>query len=386
MEPPLPNRNKFLKMRKYIYAILILSLLLGCRDKLDDPVGLDEVPKDIPAPVFIDGIRPDSISNYHFSSFSGSSQLLWIGKADSFETRILARFSIDDTLVLANADSGKVTVALYGSLGRTVEFEVHPLNRTWDESKVDWDQASSDSNWSLSGGDYDTSTIATLVINEEEVDFTFRFSDFPLIDTSHTINRGMIFIYTLGDTNVTLYSSESAYKPLRITVFYGDSSKIYSSSDHVTDAYIVNSTYVSQPNEVVIGEGYAMRALFMFNLDMIPDNVTINKAYVTYSFKGNKSYLDSMEMYIHRITSEWDEENTEYNSTPSAEFIVHKDDSTVEVPITGLVQHWLNENDNKGILLRARNESSIISRLILDVQEMPQLSIYYTPAPEREGK
>ncbi|MCK4234221.1 hypothetical protein KAX75_07310, partial [candidate division WOR-3 bacterium] len=69
-------------------------------------------------------------------------------------------------------------------------------------------------------------------------------------------------------------------------------------------------------------------------------------------------------------------------STEYANFTVGKDDTISEVSIKELVQHWVNEDDNYGILLKARYESTVCSRLILDVLDMPKLSIYYTPAPD----
>ncbi|MCK4576736.1 hypothetical protein KAU34_10035, partial [candidate division WOR-3 bacterium] len=95
-------------MKKIVFLFLLIGFVTGCKDKLDDPVGLDEVPKGIPKPVYVDGLVADTVSNFHFVTHTGSSQKLWIGKADYFETRILVRFSIDDSVVIENADSAKV--------------------------------------------------------------------------------------------------------------------------------------------------------------------------------------------------------------------------------------------------------------------------------------
>ena len=369
-------------MKKIVFLFLLIGFVTGCKDKLDDPVGLDEVPKGIPKPVYVDGLVADTVSNFHFVTHTGSSQKLWIGKADYFETRILVRFSIDDSVVIENADSAKVTVSLVGTKAKTVQFDVFPLTKCWDEALVDWEKSSSDSQWNNPGGDYDTTKIATIVVNDEEETFTFNCEEFSLLDTSFVENKGIIFVYSLGDTNISFYSSENALNPLRLTVFYGDSTKDYTSSDNVSDAFIVNSTYTPGNNEILLGEGYTMRALFLFNIDTIPQSVTINEAFLTFSFKPENSFFDSMTVYVHRVTGEWNEDQTEYYSTEYANFTVGKDDTISEVSIKELVQHWVNEDDNYGILLKARYESTVCSRLILDVLDMPKLSIYYTPAPD----
>lgn len=348
---------------------------------MNDPVGLDEVPKDIPQPVYIDGILRDSLSNFHSETHTGSSQGLWIGDTYSIESRILERFEVYDSSLIANADSARVTMTVYGGTPmKGLGFAVFPVTSVWDESTVEWNKSSSDSQWNQPGGDYDnTDTIAYVVINDSVVEFTLNQDRFFLLDTSFAVNKGMIFVYVIGDTLLSLYSKESLYHHPKLTLFYGDSTKVYVP---VSDAFIVNSTYNQGNNEIVLGEGYAMRALLYFNIDTIPRNVTINRAFLTFGFKQNNSYSDSMTIFIYRVTGDWNEDETEYSSNSLANFTVYKDDTTSLVDITFLVQYWLNEGNNYGILLRPKYESSFCSRLVLDTQQKPTLSVYYTPPPE----
>lgn len=347
---------------------------------MNDPVGLDEIPKDIPQPIYVDGIVADSISNFHLEVNTGSKSRLWIGESNSIESRILVRFAVSDSAILANADSAKVTLSLYGTWKKGVGFNVFPLTRSWDETTVGWKRSSTDSQWSNPGGDYDITKIASVVINESVVDFTFNCEEFSLLDTSLLENNGMIFVYDIGDTILSIYSKESTSNSLKLTVFYGDSTKDYSP---VSDAFITNSTYIQGNNEIVMGEGYAMRALLLFKIDnTLPPNITINRALLTFAFNPDNSYFDSMTVFIYRVMGEWNEDSTDYHPYSVAFFTFHKDDTTFsETDITSLVQYWVNVGENYGLLLRAKNENSFCSRLVLDALHKPILSVYYTPPP-----
>ena len=348
---------------------------------MNDPVGLDEVPKDIPQPIYIDGIVTDSISNFHLEVNTGSKNRLWIGESNSIESRIRFRFEVSDSAILANADSATVTLSLYGTWKKGVSFDVFPLTRSWDETTVGWKRSSADSQWNNPGGDYDTTKIANVVINESEEDFTFNCEEFSLLDTSFSENKGMIFVYDIGDTILSIYSRESNSSSMKLTVFYGDSTKDYWP---VSDAFITNSTYTQGNNEIVIGEGYAMRALMLFKIDTIPTNTTINRAFLTFAFNPDNSYFDSMTIFIFRVKGEWNKDSTDYYPGAIANFTVQKDDTTItisETGITSLVQYWVNGGENYGIQLKAKNENSYCSRLVLDVLYKPTLSVYYTPPP-----
>jgi len=163
-------------------------------------------------------------------------------------------------------------------------------------------------------------------------------------------------------------------------VFYGDSTKDYSP---VSDAFITNSTYIQGNNEIVMGEGYAMRALLLLKIDnTLPPNITINRALLTFAFNPDNSYFDSMTVFIYRVMGEWNEDSTDYHPYSVAFFTFHKDDTTFsETDITSLVQYWVNVGENYGLLLRAKNENSFCSRLVLDALHKPILAVYYTPPP-----
>ncbi|TET23857.1 MAG: DNRLRE domain-containing protein [Candidatus Cloacimonadota bacterium] len=365
-------------MKKLLLFLIFVSIVAGCRDKLDNPVGIGEISKDIPKPVFIGDIVGDSVSNYHTNMNTGNAKRLWIGKTDSLEARVLVRFAIVDTSIINYADSAMVTFSLEGTYKKGVSIAIYPLSNIWDETTVGWNRSSTDTQWTTPGGDYEPTKIAEIVINESEKSFTFSCEDFSLLDTSRIINRGMIFIYELGDTLLSIYSRESSTDRIRITVFHGDSTTDFFP---VSDAFILNSTYIKEDNEIVMVEGFVNRSLIYFDIDSIPYNVTINRAFLTFGIKPDKSYLDSVTVFIHRITGDWEEGQTEYSVAASAEFKVAKEDTLKEIDVTSLVQYWLNERENKGILLRSKNENSYCTRLVFDADQLPVLSIYYTPPP-----
>jgi len=371
----------FRKMKEKITILLFLILIAGCKDSMNDPVGLDEVPKNIPQPVYIEGILADSFSNFHSDIHTGPSQKLWVGKTDFIESRILVRFEVSDSALLADADSATVTLNLNGTWAKGLRCCVYPLTRSWDEATVTWEYSSADSQWNIPGGDYEESAVIdTLLINDQESKFRLNYDEFFLLDTSLSVNKGMLIVYDIGDTILSFYSKESASNQLQLTLYYGDSTEDYFPQ---SDAFITNSTYTQGNNEVVLSQGYARRALFYFTLDTIPNDVTVNSALLEFAFNPSKSFFDTISLYIHKVTGDWEEDQTTYSTLPLAGFtVVEGDTLSSEVNITSLVQTWLNNKDNKGILIRAENEASLCSRLVLDILNRPMLEIYYTPAPE----
>jgi hypothetical protein len=365
-------------MKKVLSVIVLIMAFAGCRDRLEDPVGLDEVPRNIPTPVYLGDLVRDSLVDYTQYINTGVAQRFWFGKKDSIEARTLIRFAIADSYVIANADSATVTLTLEGSYRKGVSFGVYPLTTEWDEATVAWDRARSDQQWNTPGGDYDTSLIAQLTFNDDEEQFTFSCNDFSLLDT---LNYGMILVYALGDTILSVYSREHSSHPVCMTVYFADSSREY---HPVSDAFIMNDDYVKAGNEFVIGEGRVTRALIDFSIDTIPPSVTVNKAFLTFGLKPEKSYFDSATIYLNRITGDWDSANTEYSTGISGQFLICDEDTLVEVDVTSLVQYWVNERNNKGILLRSKTEGSVCARVVFDALQLPTLSVYYTPAPESE--
>lgn len=368
-------------MRTYLlrYLLILIALLAGCRDRLEDPVGLDEVPRDIPVPVFLGDMRYDSLSNFNMYMNTGNVQRLWLGKTNSIEARALIRFAIADSFVIANADSARVTLTLEGGYLRGINFAVYPLTAAWDDGTVAWDRASSDQQWTTPGGDFNDSVpIAQMTFNDDEEAFTFSCEEFSLLDTT---NHGMILVHVLGDTLLSIYSEEHASYPVKMKVYFGDSSTEY---QPVSDAFIVHDSYVKQSDEFVMGEGYVKRTLIDFSMDTIPPNVTINKAYLTFGINPEKSYFDSMTVYLHQVAGDWDDEDTEYSTALSGMFWIDKEDTLAEVNITPLIQYWANVRDNRGLLLRTKTQSSMCARVVFDAEHTPTLSVYYTPAPEGE--
>lgn len=347
---------------------------------MQSPVGIGEVPNNIPKPVYIGELQRDSLSNFYYPAHTGSSKRLWIGDAHNLIARILIRFAVDDSVIIAESDSARVIFTTYGGVpNKSVAFAVFPITANWNESSVSWTESSTDTEWSKPGGDYDNlDTIAHIVMNDSVMDFRLLPSRFSLLDTSHIVNNGMIFVYELGDTLLSVYSKESVYHSIKIRLYYGDSTKDYSPTD---DAFITNSTYNQGNDEVVLSEGYPERALFYFDIDTVPRNVTINKAFLSFGYDTINSYLDSMTVYLLSVDSIWEGSETKTSEVASATFTIYKGDTASVVDITSLVQYWVNGGENFGFLLKPKSESSSCSRLVLDVDKKPTLSVYYTPPP-----
>ncbi|XOS94335.1 DNRLRE domain-containing protein [Brevibacillus laterosporus] len=138
--------------------------------------------------------------------------------------------------------------------------------------------------------------------------------------------------------------------------------------------------------EVSNNPNYIRRSLIKFDIKAIPSNVVIEKA----TLRLTLPYYPSKDRKIgvHLITQDWNDNitwNTQPNFKDVQEFCnVKSTDRVVEVPVTSIVQEWVNGTENHGFLLSDQTpnppHSEVISIYSLDYSvylDRPSLTIHY---------
>ncbi|NKQ20487.1 DNRLRE domain-containing protein [Brevibacillus laterosporus] len=163
-----------------------------------------------------------------------------------------------------------------------------------------------------------------------------------------------------------------------------------SQNTNVQDTYILETStsgYGKDSHiEVSNNPNYIRRSLIKFDIKAIPSNVVIEKA----TLRLTLPYYPSKDRKIgvHLITQDWNDNitwNTQPNFKDVQEFCnVKSTDRVVEVPVTSIVQEWVNGTENHGFLLSDQTpnppHSEVISIYSLDYSvylDRPSLTIHY---------
>ncbi|WP_147304279.1 DNRLRE domain-containing protein [Brevibacillus sp. VP] len=163
-----------------------------------------------------------------------------------------------------------------------------------------------------------------------------------------------------------------------------------SQNTNVQDTYILETStsgYGEDSHiEVSNNPNYIRRSLIKFDIKAIPSNVVIEKA----TLRLTLPYYPSKDRKIgvHLITQDWNNNitwNTQPNFKDVQEFCnVKSTDRVVEVPVTSIVQEWVNGTENHGFLLSDQTpnppHSEVISIYSLDYSvylDRPSLTIHY---------
>ncbi|QOS97885.1 DNRLRE domain-containing protein [Brevibacterium sp. JNUCC-42] len=125
----------------------------------------------------------------------------------------------------------------------------------------------------------------------------------------------------------------------------------------VQDTYILETSTSSNGGSSYIqvsnNPSYIRRSLIKFDIKAIPKNAVIDRATLrlTLSHYPNKD----RKIGVHLITQDWNN-NTTWNTQPTFNDVqefgnVKSTQKVVEIPVTSIVQEWVNGTENHGFLL-----------------------------------
>ena len=117
------------------------------------------------------------------------------------------------------------------------------------------------------------------------------------------------------------------------------------------------------------GQLYKFRALIEIDVSSIPANATITDAklylYSTYDGLSWKKHLGANACYLQKVTEHWEEDEVTWNSidgktTTEGQVSIPQSttyDQDYEIDITDLVQDWVDNGNNHGLMFKLQNET-----------------------------
>jgi hypothetical protein len=375
------------------------------------PVGYDQL-RDRVTGAADTTLVADSAAGYLRYVPLGGSSMLYLGRDTSYQSRVVVRFSIPDTMSLDSITSFQLVLHQSDTLAR-MNFICRPCSSEWLENGVSWQMSDSFNHWMNPGGDFLPDTVATGTIAGDSITIDFKYAG---LDSAHraAIRKSGIGIFPQDTGIVAVYSGAAAATAPRLRVTYTNKGKETKRviSD-IADASLIDTIATrSNPLDLLVGSGVAFRAWLKFTIDSIPPEATIARADLKFRPETKYHRTDTIVLAIHRLTESFTEKgaNARFEAVPidSASYFVPADsDSVVTIDIRSLVQFWTTYPDtlwtnhaypdtlrpsdtlrNYGLLINAAPEWSPLFRLRIPRSgpNAPRLEIQYVLPPEDRFK
>jgi len=337
-------------------------------------------------------LLPDSASGYSRYVPLGGSSVLYLGRDTAYQSRLILRFSIPDTMSLDSITSFRLVLHQPDTLA-TMSFICRPCSTEWVENGVSWQMSDSFNHWLSPGGDFlfDTVAIGTMAGDSVIVDFRYVGLDSA---RRRAIRDCGIIVFPEDTGIVSVYSGVSSATAPRLRVTYTNNGKeTQRVINDIADASLIDTIAThSHPFDLQVGSGVAFRTWLSFAIDSIPAEATIARADLKFRPETKYHRADTIILGVHRLTDSYMEKgaNARFEATPfgSASYAVPADSDTVlTVDIRSLVQLWTSRSDtapNYGLLVNAAPEWSALFRLRVPRSgpNAPRLEIQYVLPPE----
>ena len=372
----------------YLCALVVILLVCSCNTL---PVGYDQL-RDRVTGASDTTLVPDSAAGYARYVPLGGSSMLYLGHDTSYQSRIVVRFSIPDTMILDSITSFQLVLHQSDTLAR-MGFICRPCSLEWAENGVSWQMSDSSNHWISLGGDFLSDTVAAGTMAGDSITIDFKYVG---LDSTHraAIRSSGIGIFPQDTGIVAIYSGASAATAPRLRVTYTNKGKATSRviSD-ISDASLIDTIAThANPLDLLVGSGVAFRTWLWFALDSIPAEATIARADLKFRPEMKYHRADTIVLGVHRLIDSYGEkaDNARFEETPSgsASYYVPADsDTVVTIDIRSLVQLWTSRSDtlrNYGLLIEAAPEWSPLFRFRIPHTgpNAPRLEIQYALPPE----
>jgi hypothetical protein len=355
------------------------------------PVGYDQL-RDRVTGTSDTTLVPDSAAGYMRYVPLGGSSMLYLGRDTSYQSRLVVRFSIPDTMVLDSITSFQLVLHQSDTLA-TMGFICRPCSSEWVEDGVSWQMSDSSNHWMNPGGDFLPDTVATGTMAGDSITIDFKYVG---LDSAHraTIRNSGIGIFPQDTGIVAIHSGAAAATAPRLRVTYTNKGKeTQRVISDIADASLIDTIAThSHPLDLLVGSGVAFRTWLWFALDSIPSEATIARADLKFRPEIKYHRTDTIVLGVHRLTDSFIEKgaNARFEEVPigSASYFVPADsDTVVTIDIRSLVQLWTSRSDtlrNYGLLITAAPEWSPLFRLRIPRSgpNAPRLEIQYVLPPE----
>ncbi len=292
---------------------------------------------------------------------------------------------LDKSVTIQSASVALYPVITYGDSLASFDFTVHQINSSWGTTTFDADSLPS---LSYNAGDISsnriiTDSVATFTLDKSLVDSWLS----AYIDSNYTALNGIYLTPTANTKKIIGFQSFSsltgAYSELRV-VF--SKAGVYSDTISfvpVQDISVIKGTLPQiKSTEIAVQGGLTLNSKLWFDASKIPANAVINQATLTLTVDTLNSYYPSG--YYNGVTL-WNLSDSTANTIDSSKSVsLSLSGSTIQGDITSLVQKWIDNKINQGIIIQS---SDLIEGVELyaikgshdpDLTVRPRLQIIYT--------
>jgi hypothetical protein len=375
----------------FIVTSIILIILIHCGKNSQSPIGK----------AFIEprGAEKDTIfytslldTFYHADVAAGISSYLYLGETDHTKAKTLIWFSnFPDS---GTVDSAFVTLTPYeiiGALSGTFSAFVYLVENNWDEYEITWELFDHD----LTGNEITTFDLDASEINTNLDSMTIQF-DIPvehiqswMNTTTADNNYGILITYQLSNFIVGFYGRGLSNGP-KLDLHVTQDTTQHEEIVPLKDAFIATSLQTENPDRLYIQNGSALRTFLDFDVTLIPEDATVNRALLFLHSDTLLSIPDNSESFyilaypVKNMTT-WPITTIVYDTANYVSGTAIGDSATFN--ITSIVQDWTSGvKENFGLMLKGNNEYFNLHQraffsTTVDSVLQPCLKIYYTEPP-----
>jgi len=293
-------------------------------------------------------------------------------------------------------DSAALTLYIhkfYGQNSGLFSCSIYKVTKDWDDD-------------SLSAITYDQSYQGEYV-KEFEVSLNDTIKSFSVslpsalvqswVDsTTAESNYGLLFIPNNTQFITEFYSSEADSNQPALEIYTATepdtAGNVYPTNivPPTNDIFIPEAEFEPTSDYLFISNGVSLRALMNFDVSQIPEQATINKAFLTVHSDTLAAFPDCQETFtvsIFEIANQnWTLPEVQIDSVTYSRIPINSDSSSADLTLS--VQNWISKmKENNGLLLMGRNEYTNLSYRKLysstaDTSKKPSLKIFYSIPPE----
>jgi hypothetical protein len=371
----------------------LLFLLIQCTRNDGNPVGSRYFQRDNTGSelyLVIETAPSDTFYNVPVSGGKGVN--LYVGEyMGNRATSFLYFSSLPDS---GTVDSAFVTLGIRRTFGEVPYGfipSVHIITESWSDTSITWEEA-------INTGFLRQEIDVREVYNQNDslvfslpTSLVQSWIDTLTSDQNHGIALSTSFLDT--DFMLELVSTDEALtttnRPHLTLYMTQDTTEELVDRYAVRDAFVAKTTQEPTSDRLFVSNGTALRSLLYFNIDSIPDNATINAAFLAlYSdtLLAFPDRSDPFDILADRVSdSTWPIPLVPYESSFGMSGYLTGDSTLINLSV--FVQSWTSETvDNMGILLLGMNEKrDIIGRAFYssssDPALRPKLKVFYSLPP-----
>lgn len=381
-------------------ALAILSLFIS--SCADDPssIGIDLVGSEnllVNSFNTQDDSTAQTSSSYKEVVSLGLSSRVFIGIKGNIEASTLMKFdfitadSMDDAFLNDSITITKAYIRLYPDYTynddqQSMDFNIYKINNYWTSSSYTIDSLpllDYDNSVDLSFNKSFTDSIYTLDIDNNSVLDWIKSS----IDTNYKKNYGIYFKPTMGSGKIVGFPgyslSDTSFASLTV-IIEKTGSYIDTISGYLTsDVSVVSGELPTLPaGEIAVQGGITVKSKLFFDIKNIPDNVVINNAQLILKQDTLNSVLSSSGAGTIRIYGVVDSttDSLDYYTT----VLMTKNDDIYTGSITPIVDRWVNDKDNQGIILTTGTQNDNLEMIAIKGSdysvflERPEIKVVYS--------